>query len=176
MGAFDKTYSVAELTENFDKKRNEIYDARQYFNSITPKHQLIEIELSETGQIDRLFIDPPDTAKLVMPAEFVDWNLSQKKTDSILIVLGWTTNTLKTLEQKLDAANCISISNGEPAKIGFKRINWVAYYFIDFDKPLPDSMVSHYNDSCKYVYVNKRLVLQYEGWLDDKQCFFNKKR
>ncbi|MDB5124193.1 MAG: hypothetical protein JWP94_2322 [Mucilaginibacter sp.] len=176
-GGFDKTYNIDELVANYNKKSKEIKDVREYFNSIMPKHKKVDIEFEDIGKISRLEIESADTGKNVnLAPEFLDWNLSYQKADSILTVLGWTTNSLNILKEKLDNANCISIASGEPCKIGFKRSGMGMYFFNVFDKPIPDKLRARYNDSCTYIYVNKKLILEYGGGAVGSQCFFNKRR
>ena len=95
--------------------------------------------------------------------------------DSIIKPMGWTRETLKTLKEKLDKANCIQIESGEPAKIGFQRSGMGMYSFNVFDNPIPDSLRNNYNDSCTYIMATDRLVLEYGGGAVGSQCFYNKK-
>ncbi|QHS57660.1 hypothetical protein GWR56_19705 [Mucilaginibacter sp. 14171R-50] len=173
IGSSDETYNAASLIENFNNKQTEIYNAKKYFKSIVPKYKEVEIEF-EGDKIERLVIMPQDTGRGSNTAvEFQDWNIPIKsaKADSLLKVLGWSDNSLQTLRNKLDDANCISITSAEPSQIGFKRSGMGMYYFNVFDKPIPDSLKSRYNDSCTYIYANKHLVLEYGGGAIGPQCF-----
>ncbi len=38
-GSFDKDYSVTELKENFEEKRTEIYEVKDYVNKIIPPNK-----------------------------------------------------------------------------------------------------------------------------------------
>jgi hypothetical protein len=172
-----KNYSTAELVKNFNDKRIEIYNVKAYINKIAPKYKLIEIEFNSDDEIGRLVITPKDTGRGSNTAvEFEDWNLkvNSKKVDSLLRILGWNNKTLENLKENLDKANCISIDNGEPAKIGFKRNGLGMFFFNVFDNPIPYSLKSQYNDSCTYIYANDKLVLEYGGGAIGRQCFFNK--
>ncbi|HET6225030.1 MAG TPA: hypothetical protein VFF27_02050 [Bacteroidia bacterium] len=106
---------------------------------------------------------------------FLEWNLKidSERMDSILKPLGWTRETLELLKEKLDDANCIQIESGEPAKIGFKRSGMGMYFFNVFENPIPDSLKADYNDSCRYIIANDRLVLEYGGGAIGSQCFYN---
>ncbi|RYU86586.1 hypothetical protein EWM62_18200 [Mucilaginibacter terrigena] len=177
VGLFDKTYSTTDLINNFNDKRQEIYETKRYFNSIVPKYKNVDIEF-EDDKIARLVISPIDTGRgSDLTVNFQDWNIpiKSKKTDSLLAVLGWNTVTLRTLKTKLDNANCISIANGEPTTIGFQRSGMGMYSFDVFNKPIPDSLKARYNDSCMFIYVNKTLVLEYGGGAFGSQCFAKEK-
>jgi hypothetical protein len=101
--------------------------------------------------------------------------INTERMDSIIKPMGWTRETLKKLKDKLDDANCIQIESGEPTKIGFQRSGMGMYSFNVFDKPIQDSQKANYNDSCTYIMVNDKLVLEYGGGAIGSQCFYNKK-
>jgi len=175
-GLYDKVYSPNDLIKEFKNNKDHILSAKKYFNSITPKYKKIGIEFNG-DKIARLEIDPVDTGRgSDLTTQFLDWNLSPKKVDSILPILGWTHQTLNTIKKSLDDANCISIVSGDPSQIGFKRSGMGMYFFDVFDKPIADNLSTRYNDSCQYIYVNKNLVLEYGGGAVGNQCFFNKHR
>jgi hypothetical protein len=177
-GGFDKDYSVSDLKENFEKSKTEIYELKRYFNEIVPKNRFVEIEFSDDNTLGRFGIKALDsTAGDPNGPMFLEWDLkiNTERMDSIIKPLGWTRETLKTLKEKLDKANCIQIESGEPTKIGFQRSGMGMYSFNVFDKPIPDSLKANYNDSCTYILANDRLVLEYGGGAIGSQCFYNKK-
>ena len=174
LGVFDRTYSTADLIKNFNLKKSEIYDVKKYTNDIVPKYKNVDIEFENDREIAVLVITPIDTGRGSDLTAFEDWNLKigSKKVDSLLAILGWKNETLTTIKRKLDDANCISIATGEPAKIGFKRSGMGMYFFNVFDNPISDTVRSkYYSDSCLYIYVNKKLILEYGGGAVGPQCF-----
>jgi hypothetical protein len=177
-GGFDKDYSVTELKENFEKNKIEIYELKKYFNEIVPKNRYVEIEFDNDNTLTRFGIKPLDkTAGDPNGPMFLEWDLqiNTERMDSIIKPMGWTRETLKKLKDKLDDANCIQIESGEPTKIGFQRSGMGMYSFNVFDKPIQDSQKANYNDSCTYIMVNDKLVLEYGGGAIGSQCFYNKK-
>lgn len=177
-GGFDKDYSITELKENFEEKKTEIYELKKYFNGIVPKNRFIEIEFDNDNTLTRFGIKPLNsTAGDANGPMFLEWDLktNSPRMDSIIKPLGWTRETLKTLKDKLDNANCIQIESGEPTKIGFQRSGMGMYSFNLFNKPIPDKEKAKYNDSCTYILANDRLVLEYGGGAIGSQCFYNKK-
>ena len=174
-GGFDKDYSVTELKENFEKNKTEIYELKRYFGKIVPENRFVEIEFEDDNTLGRLGIKALDsTAGNPNDPMFLEWDLeiNTSRMDSIIQPMGWTRETLRTLKDKLDNANCIQIESGEPAKIGFKRSGMGMYSFNVFDQPIPDSLKAHYNDSCTYILANDRLVLEYAGGAIGSQCFY----
>lgn len=177
MGLFDKDYSVSELKNSFEKNKTEIYELKKYYMEIVPKNRFIEIEFKDDNTLFRFGIKALDsTAGNPNVPMFLEWDLktNSERMDSILKLLGWTKETLKILKEKLDNANCIQIESGEPTKIGFQRSGMSMYSFNIFEKPISDSLKNYYNDSCTYIQVNKKLVLEYGGGAVGANCFYNK--
>jgi hypothetical protein len=177
-GGFDKDYSITDLKENFEKNKTGIYELKSYYNEIAPKNRFVDIEFKNDNTILRFGIKALDsTAGNVNEPMFIVRNLkiSTSKMDSIINPMGWTRETLKILKEKLDNADCIQIANGVPTKIGYKRCGMGMYSFNVFDTPIPGNLKTYYNDSCTYIYVNERLVLEYAGGAMGSQCFYNLK-
>ncbi|MCS4168044.1 hypothetical protein [Sphingobacterium sp. BIGb0116] len=167
-GGVDKDYSVTELKENFEEKRADIYEVKNYINKIIPPDKSVEIEFSKNNTLGifHLKVDGKFESNW-------DVKINSNKADSLLQKLGWTRGTLKTLKEKLDKANCIGITSGEPCNISFQRSGMGRYSFNLFDKPIADSLKARYNDGCTYIMVNDRLVLEYGGGAIGSQCFYN---
>lgn len=175
-GFFDKDYSVTELKENFNNRQNEIYELKEYYNSVVPDNRFVEIEFEDKNTIGRFGISELDSITgRPNKSIFLDWHLKidSEKIDSLLRTLNWTESTLIELKDKLENANCIQIESGEPTKIGFQRSGMGMYFFNIFERPIPDSLISYYNDSCTYIYVNKNLVLEFGGGAIGPQCFYD---
>jgi hypothetical protein len=85
--------------------------------------------------------------------------------------LGWNQKTIEQLNEKLAKANCISIKNGVPTKIGFQRSGLGIFFYNVFDKPMSDSLRMQYNRGCAYSIHSNKLVLQYGGGAVGPQCF-----
>lgn len=170
LGGFDKDYSVTELKENFEDKKTEIYEVKTYVNKIVPSNKLVHIEFDDNNTLGIFHVKVEDKFES-------NWHVKIKsgKADTLLQKLGWTKETLKILKNKLDKANCIGITSGEPCNISFQRSGMGMYSFNVFDKPIPDSLKVSYNDSCTYIIVNNKLVLEYGGGAIGRQCFYNKK-
>lgn len=174
-GFFDKDYSVTELKESFNNKRKEIIDLKKYYNSIVPDNRFVEVEFEDKYTLRRLGISELDSITgRPNKSIFLDWDLKidSEKTDSLLRTLNWTESTLIEIKDKLENANCIQIESGEPTKIGFQRSGMGMYSFNVFNDPIPDSLINNYNDSCTYIFVNKKLVLEYAGGAIGPQCFY----
>ena len=172
-GGFDKDYSLTELKENFEENKTAIYELKKYYAEIVPDDYFVEIEFENNNTLGRFGIKDTNSKGPM----FLEWDLdiNTERMDSIIKPIGWTRETLKTLKDKLDNADCIQIESGEPTKIGFKRSGMGMYSFNVFDKPIPDNLIEQYNDSCTYILLNKRLALQYGSGAIGSQCFYNLK-
>ncbi|MEI2272460.1 hypothetical protein OHD16_09950 [Sphingobacterium sp. ML3W] len=167
-GGFDKDYSVTELKENFEEKKAEIYEVKNYINKIVPPEKFVHIEFENNNTVGIFHVEVEGNFE-----NNWDVKINSGKADTLLQKLGWTTETLKTLKEKLDQANCIGIASGEPCRISFQRSGMGMYSFNVFDKPIPDSLKMRYDDGCMYIKVHDRLVLEYGGGAIGSQCFYN---
>jgi len=165
-GLFDPFHSYQELLDNYKSRTREIYELRDYINSIVSDDKNVDIEFENNKTLAYFHI--VDDGKY-----YSNWDLKIKsgKVDTLLQILGWTNETLKTLNGKLNDANCISIAKGNPCKIGFQRSGMGMYFYNLFDKPIPDSLMNNYNDSCTYILFNRKVVFEYGGGVLGPQCF-----
>jgi len=161
-----KFYSKQELIDNYNQKSQQIADLKSYINKIVPVNKSVDIEFDGEKQLGIFHVIDNGTYDS-------NWDLkiSSNKVDTLLIKLGWTDETLATLKAKLDAANCISVQNGEPCNVGFQRSGMGKYFYNLFDKPIPDSLKRKYNDSCTYILYTDKVVLEYGGGAIGPQCF-----
>ncbi len=161
-----KHYSKQDLIDNYKQKIMQIADLKNYVKKIVPVNKSVDIEFDGNK---RLFI-----FHLVDNGNYdSNWDLkvNSSKADTLLRKLNWTRATLKTLKEKLDAANCISIKSGEPCNIGFQRSGMGKYYYTLFDNRIPDSLKNKYNDSCTYILYTDKVVLEYGGGAIGPECF-----
>ena len=169
-GAFDKTYSVTELKEEYFSKEKEIQDVINYYDFIKPKDYTVDIEFTDEKLLSRLTIYKKDSSKVV----YQKWDvpIGEMQSQELTTYLEWSGNEVKTLKEKLDKANCISVEDGEPIKIGFKRSGMGMFSFVIFRNKGKD--IQNFNNGCDYIMVNRNIALQYGGGAIGTQCFPNK--
>lgn len=174
----DEYHTKQELIDNYNKRRNEIYEVKKYFQTIVPKNRKVEIEFESNKKLSRFGVYSINDAlsKDSTQVYFLEWNLktTSEKVDSVITSLGWTQTTLKILKAKLDDANCIQIESGEPTIIGFHRSGMGMYFYNLFEKPISKDLWKIYNDSCNHLIYNEELALEYEGGVLGAQCFPDK--
>jgi len=161
-----KHYTTQDLIDNYNAKAKEILELKNYINTVVPGNKSVDIEFDGSNKLFIFHI----TENGINDSNW-DLKLNSQKVNILLEKLNWTKKTLKALKEKLDAANCISVKNGEPCNIGFQRSGMGKYYYNVFDKPIQDSLKLHYNDSCTYILYNDKLVLEYGGGAVGPQCF-----
>ncbi len=100
-----------------------------------------------------------------------DFNKDTLITPDLKNMLDWDLETIEILKEKLDNADCISIEDGEPIKIGFKRSGMGMYSFDIFQDKTTDR--NKFNNNCQYILVSNKLALEYGGGAIGPQCFQN---
>ena len=192
----NESSSKQELIDNFIMKEKEILELKSYFNSIVPDEYSVYIEFKGSEEIDLWVFETSieNFYRKKVPL-FQQWNINPynykektpitydstqyyvPRTESLVLVkqkLKWTDNTFKEIKKVMDNANCISISSGDPAEIGYARSGMGKYSYAIFDKSIPDSLKINYNDSCTYILYNDKVALVYGGGVLGPQCFPDK--
>jgi hypothetical protein len=167
-GSFDKDYSLDDLKQNFDLKRNEIYQAKEYFDSILPSDTKVDIEFENDKELFYFNI-----VKGNAYYSLTDKNIESKQVDSLLHILSWTRGNLVELKNKLDEANCISFDKRDDFKIGFQRSGMGKYYFRLLDSPMSDSIRLAINQKCVYIH-NDSVIFEYGGGAIGEDCLYNR--
>jgi hypothetical protein len=167
-GTFDKDYSINDLKENFNLKQTEIYELKTFINSVVPKDKSVDIEFDNNDKLGIFHVNIDGNYDSNWDVE-----INSGKVDTLLQKLGWTTETLKILKDKLDKANCISIASGDPFQIGFKRSGMGKYYFRLLDKPMNDSIKSTLDQNCIYIH-NDSVIFEYGGGAIGEDCLYNR--
>ena len=188
--------SKQELIDNFNMKEKEIFELKSFFNSIVPNEYSVYIEFNDNKEIDLWVFETgiknlygnsvplfqewninPYNYKEKMPITYDSTQYYIPRTKSLILVkqkLNWTDSSFKQIKNMLDNANCISVSSGEPAAIGFARSGMGKYSYLIFDTSIPDSLKTNYNDSCTFILYNDKVVLEYVGGAFGSQCFPDK--
>jgi hypothetical protein len=162
---FDSS-SYKDLTENYEQKSKEILELKTFVNSVVPTNKSVDIEFDDKNTLGIFHVTVDGNYDS-------NWDIETNsgKADTLLQKLGWTTETLKTLKDKLDKANCISVASGDPCQIGFQRSGMGKYFYNLFNKPIEDSLKTTYNDSCTYILFKDNIVLEWGGGAIGNQCF-----
>lgn len=161
-----QSYNKADLISNYEKRKTEIIDVRDYYRSILPENKSVYIEFGKRKDLKIFHLRNDNISES-------NWNLEMgtPKVDSLLNELNWTENELKKLKEKLKAANCISIAGTEPVVIGWQRSGMGLFSYDIFKNNLNEDQIKDYNDGCTYIYYKENVVLEYGGGAIGMQCF-----
>ena len=168
-GGFDKSYSVSELKDEYFSKEKEIGELIMYYNQIKPDGYSINIEFEDDKTLNRLQISAHKDSLNQAIYQKWDVDVNDLQKDSLKNILKWDEEDIVKLKEKLDKANCISVEDGEPIKIGFKRSGLGMYSFNIFQEIQTDR--SAFKNRCEYILVNRNLMLEYGGGAVGPQCF-----
>jgi hypothetical protein len=165
-GDFSPTYNKKDLINNYNKHSKEILEIKRYIGTITDAQHSVDIEYKNNSELEIFHV-------IKYGGYNSNWNIdvASPKADTLLAELGWTKETLKTLKEKLDDADCISVQNGDPVTIGYKRSGMGIYFYKIFNNLISDSTKKKYNDGCMYSYYEDKVVLEYGGGAIGSQCF-----
>ena len=160
------SYDQNDLIENYEQRRGEIIEVKNYFESIMPENATVHIEFDNDEELGIFHVKVDSVYEN-------NWGLKIKsaKVDSLLNELGWTKAELRTLKLKLDKANSVSISSRKPVTIGWQRSGMGMFKYKIFDQNLNDSLMERYNDGCMFKFYKENVVLEYGGGAIGPQCF-----
>ena len=164
MGGFDRLYTRQEMIEHYDTHQTQFATAGQTLREVIYPHKVL-IEL-----------DGDDVEILhtrIGKAYASNWPHGNKAlTDSIFNRLQLSEADFKAIQQSLSSVDCIGYSNfRDEDDFSYKRAAMGMYTYLMFPRPLPDSLIEVYNDSCRYNLYTPRVVFEYGGGAFGPQCF-----
>ncbi len=114
-GKFDTNYTYRDLENNFVSREREIFEFRNYCNSIIPKDKLLMLRFDKRSDRYSLFIknNTYDSKKQKNNTN-VEWKQQNLKEVDICVLeiaklLDCSTDELKVLLEKFKNTNCISV-------------------------------------------------------------------
>ena len=142
VSCFSKSYSRQETIENFEKRGKDILVLTDYFTTL--KTDSSEIFFEPEGNRYTISIAPANWA--IIPEHPYNAGRSMKINSSemgtFLRTLGWTTNTILTLNDMLKKANCKSISShGDYLQVGYGSDDVCSFYYFISEIPFADSTI-----------------------------------
>lgn len=169
------TSSKAELIANIDSNLVDIKMLRRAYRILVPKEYNVYVEITPPSKI----YESEETwdIKITRSGELVPlfqkWSMPVGSEDlrKALSILDWTPGVLTMIKEHLQAANCISIEDGEIITIGFARSGLGKYSFKIFPGDLTAEQIKKYNTGCQYIHYRDNIVLEYGGGAAGPQCF-----
>jgi hypothetical protein len=162
-GVFEKSYTMKNAIDNYNKKEQEINDLISYFNTLIPSGKAISFGLGENNSRFNIGIALPDGAINEKQPNIGGSNLKlhSNEADSLLSVLNWTNETAVTLMTKLKNANCLNIMSGDPIRIEYRYSGIGLFTYLVFNKPLTDSVANMYKKELGDPVIRSNVVIIY---------------
>lgn len=175
MPSSSKKELIANIDSNYTKVQNLIIS----YQKLLPKGYIVSIEfrpanriISTPASVDiRIQFHNPDNFNSLETDQQWDMAYGSTELKRMCVKLNWNEQTLKTIKQLLDQANCISVENDSIPKIGFARGHMAKYSYLIFDHNLNKAEIENYNNGCTYIYYKNNIVLEYGGGAFGPQCF-----
>jgi hypothetical protein len=159
-----------EVVDAFHANKESIYDAKKYFEAIVPDSFNVYIEYTDNNKIDFQVFQTKGIATSNI-IQVWDADMYSDEITNVTDVLGWNNYEMIVLREILHNANCISIENKkEMIQIGYQRSGMGKYDFNIYDNPILTEDIKYYNDSCRYLYINKFNVVEFGGGAIGSQC------
>eukprot|EP01133_Synstelium_polycarpum_P002868 gene2868-3294_t len=171
--------SKKELIANIDSNYTKIQNLITSYQKLVPKDYIVSIEFQPAN----IVISSPPSVDMRIQSHSADnfnsleteqkWDMAYGSAElkNMCNRLHWNEQTLKTIKELLDQANCISIENDKIAEIGFARSNMAKYSYLIFERDLDKTQIEKYNDGCMYIYHKNNIVLEFAGGAVGPQCF-----
>lgn len=170
--------SKDQMIDNYEKNSKAIVALKNEYSKLVPDSLIVYVEFNPGNKIInmpesidfKIYQKNPNGKNIILDQEW-DLDVSSAKLAEILLGIGWNQDTLIKIKALLDAANCVSIENGENITIGFARSGMGKYYYKVFDHQLSKNEIEKHNDGCNFIYYKDSIVLKYGGGAVGPQCF-----
>ncbi|WP_276505044.1 hypothetical protein [Terrimonas pollutisoli] len=168
-GAFDKKYSRQELTDSFLEHENEFLDVDRYFKSTIPPNisYSVTFGLSARKRVS-LYLHPfvIDPANKIIGGKAM--SVESPKLDSALKVLGWSKETIITLQNKLAKTNCDwirTVDYSDQIQMYPNQNGWGSFTYSIWNTPISDSLIKDYGQPITNNGFGQFVTLNYSSAL-----------
>lgn len=165
LGLFDKLYTRPQMVAHYEDREAAFAEAATRIDQITgPATISIEFDGTDVEIFHTKYQD----------AYHSNWPHGKKEVaDSIARSIGLDRQSLNRIRDLIESTDCIGYSNmrNTTRTFDFRRSGFGMYSFVLFDQPIPDSLLTSYNDSCSYNLHTRQVVFEYGGGAIGPQCF-----
>ncbi len=168
-GTFDKKYSREELTNSFLKHEKEFLDVVTYFKKNVPTDISYSVTFGiSSGKKISLYLYPSviHPANKILGGEAV--SMGSSKLDTALKILGWSKETIATLQSKLSKTNCDWISKSDhrdQIKMYPNQDGWGSFTYCIWTMPITDSLIKDYGQPLSNNGFGQFVTLHYSAAL-----------
>lgn len=156
------------MAEHYEKNALKMKELIQYTNQALDDSAAIQLEF-EHGDISIFHI----FSKNISWSEHWDKDAEGKK-DSLMALVGLTTDELEEIQDRLDELGCIGIRVGKhraSCTIDFRRVAMGLYSYILFDEPMDEKEKEYYMGDPAYIPYSETVVFEYGGGAIGPQTF-----
>ena len=156
------------MAEHYEKNAVKMKELIQYTNQALDDSAAIQLEF-EHGDISIFHI----FSKNISWSEHWDKDAEGKK-DSLMALVGLTTDELEEIQDRLDELGCIGIRVGKhraSCTIDFRRVAMGLYSYILFDEPMDEKEKEYYMGDPAYIPYSETVVFEYGGGAIGLQVF-----
>jgi len=168
------------LKRNYDENSKDIKELKEYFNKIVPKGYIVTIRYGSSDEVDLKVYEPTDVpSKIALlfrqwDIDFEDYLEPEKleyekkdydpKTNSLALVkkkLKWNNDTFNELYEKLENANCIGITNGNPTEVEYGYRGMGVMNYLLFDNNLTEEEQKENSNDCSKMFYKDNIVFTF---------------
>lgn len=156
------------MAEHYEKNALKMKELIQYTNQALDDSAAIQLEF-EHGDISIFHV----FSKNISWSEHWDKDAEGKK-DSLMALVGLTSDELEEIEDRLDEMGCIGIRVGKhraSCTIDFRRVAMGLYSYILFDEPMDEKEKEYYMGDPAYIPYSETVVFEYGGGAIGPQTF-----
>ena len=156
------------MAEHYEKNALKMKELIQYTNQALDDSAAIQLEF-EHGDISIFHI----FSKNISWSEHWDKDAEGKK-DSLMALVGLTSDELEEIEDRLDEMGCIGIRVGKhraSCTIDFRRVAMGLYSYILYDEPMDEKEKEYYMGDPAYIPYSETVVFEYGGGAIGPQTF-----
>lgn len=161
------------MAEHYEKNAVKMKELVQYTNQALDDSATIQLEFKH-GDISIFHV----SSKNVSWSERWDKDAEGKK-DSIMALVGLTTDELEEIQDRLDELGCIGIitrKDRASCEIWFRRVAMGLYSYILYDEPMSEENKEYYMEDPAYIPYSETVVFEYGGGAIGPQVFPSNQR
>lgn len=156
------------MAEHYEKNAVKMKELVQYTNQALDDSATIRLEFKH-GDISIFYV----SSKNVSWSERWDKDAEGKK-DSIMALVGLTTDELEEIQDRLDELGCIGIitrKDRASCVICFRRVAMGLYSYILYDEPMSEENKEYYMEEMEYIPYSETVVFEFGGGAIGPQVF-----
>lgn len=157
------------MAEHYEKNALKMKELVQYTNQALDDSAAVQLEF-EHGDISIFHVSSKDESSW---SNHWDKYADDKK-DSLMAVVGLTSDELEEIQDRLDELGCIGISTQKDRAscvIWFRRVAMGLYSYILYDEPMSEEKKEYYMEDPAYIPYSETVVFEYGGGAIGPQVF-----